>query len=64
MWGSDFTRLRWLPGVQGGGLAPRDRWRLYSDSVSYLRDTSELSQSDKEKLFNGTIRRVLRWPNA
>lgn len=60
MWGTDFTRLRWIPVV--GGLAPRDQWHLYSDSVNYLRDTTEISQSDKEQLFSGTIRRVLRWP--
>jgi len=64
MWGSDFTRLRSVPAVFGGGLATRDRWRLYSDSVSYLRETTELSQADKEKLFGGSIRRVLRWPKA
>src|SRR5215207_4252959 len=60
MWGTDFTRLRWVPVV--GGLAPRDQWHLYSDSVNYLRDTTELSQADKEQMFGGTIRRVLRWP--
>ncbi|HEU0168814.1 MAG TPA: amidohydrolase family protein [Chloroflexota bacterium] len=64
LWGSDFTRLRWIPQYLGGGTAPRDQWRLYSDSVSYLRDTTELSQSDKEQIFGGTIRRVLRWPKA
>jgi L-fuconolactonase len=62
MWGTDFTRLRWVPVV--GGLAPRDQWHLYSDSVNYLRDTTELSQADKEQLFSGTIRRVLRWPKS
>jgi L-fuconolactonase len=62
MWGTDFTRLRWIPVV--GGLAPRDQWHLYSDSVNYLRDTTELSQADKEQLFSGTIRRVLRWPKT
>lgn len=60
MWGSDFTRLRWIPVT--GGLAPREQWHYYSDSVGYLRDTTELSQGDKEMIFGGTIRRVLRWP--
>jgi L-fuconolactonase len=62
MWGSDFTRLRWVPVV--GGLAPRDQWRFYSDSVNYLRDTTEIGPRDKELIFAGTIRRVLRWPKA
>jgi L-fuconolactonase len=64
MWGSDFTRLRRKPMVDGGGPAPRDTWHLYSDSVNYLRDTTELSATDKEKIFGGTIRAVLRWSNG
>jgi predicted TIM-barrel fold metal-dependent hydrolase len=62
VWGTDFTRMRWVP--QSTKLAPRDQWRLYSDCVNYLRDTNELSQSDKEKMFGGTIRRILRWPKV
>jgi L-fuconolactonase len=61
MWGSDFTRLRmgWGSLEQG----PRDKWAgLYSDNVHFLLDTTELSQSDKEKIFAFTIRRVLEWP--
>ena len=61
MWGTDFTRMRWVPGP-GAQLAPRNQWRLYSDCLNYLRDTSELGASDKEKMFSTTIRRVLRWP--
>jgi predicted TIM-barrel fold metal-dependent hydrolase len=61
MWGTDFTRMRWLPGGSSA-LAPRERWRWYSDCLNYLRDTNELSASDKEKMFGTTIRRVLRWP--
>jgi predicted TIM-barrel fold metal-dependent hydrolase len=62
MWGSDFTRLRMAEGnttLNG----PKSAWAgLYSDSVNYLRDTNEVSQAEKEKLFGGTIRRILRWP--
>jgi len=60
MWGSDFTRMRWIPVT--GGLAPREQWKLYSDCLNYLRDTDELSAADKELILGGTIRRVLRWP--
>jgi L-fuconolactonase len=61
MWGSDYTRLRMAPGTTERG--PRSGWGgLYSDSVNYLRDTDELSSSDKETIFSGTIRRLLRWP--
>ena len=52
MWGSDFTRLRWIPVV--GGLAPREQWHYYSDSVNYLRDTNELSRTDKDMILRAT----------
>ena len=32
------------------------------DVLNYLRDTNELSASDKEKMLGGAIRKVLRWP--
>jgi hypothetical protein len=54
--------MRWLPGSQTP--APRERWRSYSDCLTYLCDTDELSASDKDKLFGKTIRRVLRWPKG
>jgi L-fuconolactonase len=60
MWGTDFTRMRWIPQTNGE-LAPRDRWKSYSDCLTYLRDTDEISEADKEQLFAKTIRRVLRW---
>jgi predicted TIM-barrel fold metal-dependent hydrolase len=60
MWGSDFTRLRCAPGTNKRG--PRESWAgLYSDCVNFLRDTPEVSQSDKELMFAGTIRKILRW---
>jgi predicted TIM-barrel fold metal-dependent hydrolase len=61
MWGTDFTRMRWIPQTSAQ-LAPRSQWRFYSDCLNYLRDTDELSASDKEKMLSTTIRRVLRWP--
>jgi len=62
MWGSDFTRLRMAPlSIQPG---PREGWFLYSNELNYLRDTDEVSDSDKEQLFGGTIRRLLRWPKT
>ena len=62
MWGSDFTRLRWAPLTLDPG--PREGWFLYSDSLNYLRDTDEVSDSDKAAIFAGTIRRLLRWPET
>jgi predicted TIM-barrel fold metal-dependent hydrolase len=60
-WGTDFTRMRWIPQTSSQ-LAPRDQWKNYCDCVNYLRDTNEISASDKEKIFGGSIRRALRWP--
>jgi L-fuconolactonase len=63
MWGSDFTRLRSARGMNQ--RAPREAWvGLYSDCVSFFRDTTEISQADKEAIFAGTIRRLLRWPKG
>ncbi len=62
-WGSDYTRMRWRPAPEGG-TAPRDEWRWYSDALNYLRDTNELSESDKEQMLGGAIRRVLNWPKV
>jgi predicted TIM-barrel fold metal-dependent hydrolase len=60
---SDFTRLRMAPGTTDRGR--RDQWAaLYGDSVNYLRDTTEVSQSDKELLFGGALRSLLRWPRT
>jgi predicted TIM-barrel fold metal-dependent hydrolase len=61
LWGTDFTRMRWIPQTSSE-LRPFKEWKYYSDCVSYLRDTNELSESDKEKMFGKTVRRVLRWP--
>jgi hypothetical protein len=51
--------MRWIPRTSGE-LALRDRWKSYSDCFTYLRDTNEISEADKEQLFAKTIRRVLR----
>jgi predicted TIM-barrel fold metal-dependent hydrolase len=61
MWGSDYTRMRWVP-MTNGDLAPRGQWKYYSDCLTYLRDTGEISEADKEEILGGTLRRVLRWP--
>ena len=65
LWASDFTRMRWLPTLSSGGggtrFAPFKDWKYYSDCLSYLRDTDQISESDKEWVFAKTVRRVLRW---
>jgi predicted TIM-barrel fold metal-dependent hydrolase len=48
MWGSDYT-------------VTRDH-HTYAEALFCLRDTDRLSGRDKESLFGGTLRRLLRWP--
>jgi L-fuconolactonase len=59
MWGSDMTRLRWDSNLK---TAERSAWSgTYSDSLHFLRDTSQIGESEKADLFGGTLRRVLSW---
>lgn len=52
MWASDFTRLRMVP--------DGEPWAsLYSHALNLLRDTTELSASDKEQLLGGTATRLI-----
>jgi predicted TIM-barrel fold metal-dependent hydrolase len=60
MWGSDYTRMRAAPRDTKRG-PKKDWYGLYSESVDFLRYSAEASQADKEKIFSGTIRRLLRW---
>jgi hypothetical protein len=64
MWASDMTRQRWGTETPVGpdGFPPRSDWKPYADALYYLLHTNEISQSDKAHLFNGTIRRALKWP--
>jgi predicted TIM-barrel fold metal-dependent hydrolase len=57
-WGSDYTRMRHF------NQKPFGDWWYYSDVLNYIRDTNELSASDKEKILGGAIRKVLRWPKV
>lgn len=50
MWGSDFS-------------VTRDH-HTYAEALFYLRATDRLSEGEKEALFGGTIRRLLRWPRG
>ena len=48
MWGSDLTRCAPL--------------HCYRESVDFLLCSDEVSESDKEMLFSGSVRRWLDWP--
>jgi len=59
-WGSDYTRMRWIPETSSQ-LAPRDQWKRYCDCLNYLLQTDEISASDKEWMLGKAIRKALRW---
>jgi hypothetical protein len=69
MWASDYTRMRWLPSDPNDKpgppkFAPRSEWKSYAECLNYLLYTNEISQSDKEHLFNKAVRKALRWPKT
>jgi L-fuconolactonase len=66
MWASDYTRMRWglAEDPSQPGPRPRREWESYANSLHYLLYTNEISQSDKEQLFSGAVRRALKWEIA
>ena len=56
LWASDFTRLRLV--------GPGERAWLYSDALNFIRDTTELSPSDKVFILGANTRRLLSWSAA
>jgi L-fuconolactonase len=56
MWGSDFTRL-----MMGPNFARGKPVRTYAEIFYFMKHVIELSESDQEKLFGGTLRRLYRW---
>jgi predicted TIM-barrel fold metal-dependent hydrolase len=50
MWASDFTQSFHTFG------------RPWAEALHYLLDSDQLSQSEKEWLFGGSLRQALRWP--
>jgi L-fuconolactonase len=49
MWGSDITRAR---------------SHSYCDALGYLRHTDRLTEEEKAMVLGGSLRQVLRWPQA
>jgi L-fuconolactonase len=47
IWGSDWTRTT--------------KWCSYAEATDYIRDTAELSQSEKEQIMGRTLRQIFRW---
>lgn len=61
MWGSDYTRMHQADLPPG---RMRRRGLPYSESLSYLLRSDRIGMGDKQKLFGGTLRRVLDWSRA
>ena len=52
MWASDYTVAR----DQNGNS--------WAQTLYYLLDSDELTASEKEWIFGGSLRRVLNWPRG
>jgi L-fuconolactonase len=50
MWASDYTQIR----ANSGGT--------WADELGYLRDSDQLSETEKAWLLGRSVRQVLRWP--
>ena len=65
MWGTDIYRIQHriggIPGAEGRHYTYPGK-HTYAEAVLFLRESTELSQSDKEQMFAGTARLLLRWP--
>ena len=56
-------KLNWgFPGIEGANRTRMPEGISYENAVSYVRDTVELSTSDKETLMAGSLRTVFNWP--
>ena len=65
MWASDIWRFngRIGPHIElAEAQVPYPGKHTYAESVMFIRDTTELSLSEKEQILGGTVKRVLRWP--
>jgi L-fuconolactonase len=49
MWGSDWTRVHNAS---------------YAESLQYVADSTQLSESDKEKILGANLRRIFKWQRA
>ena len=50
MWASDYTQARTETGTS------------WANTLYYIRDADELSETEKEWVLGRTVRQILRWP--
>ncbi len=64
MWGSDISRVQGRIGFDvrmAAGLGPYEGKHSYAEALFYLRETTELSASDKNMILGETAAKLLRW---
>jgi L-fuconolactonase len=65
-WASDIGRfhgrLGWENGSAPIGQAPYPGKHSYAESLFSIRESSELTQNEKELLLGGTVQQLLGWP--
>ncbi len=62
-WASDFTRGRWGTSTPPDetGFPRREDWKSYCENLSFIKDSNQVSEADKQWLLGGTILKALRW---
>lgn len=67
VWGSDITRVMGRSRPPAGEAFDTDLLRdyrgkhTYAEAVSFIRDTSEVSSSEKQMILGGSLRTLFRW---
>jgi predicted TIM-barrel fold metal-dependent hydrolase len=67
MWATDITRFHGRIGL--GYRDPKAESgypgkHTYAEALHFISDTDQLSESDKEWILGGTVRRLLQWPQV
>lgn len=67
LWGSDMTRILGRSRPPAGEVFDPELLRdyngkhTYSESVSFIRDTDQLSETEKQMILGGSLRAILKW---
>jgi L-fuconolactonase len=70
MWGTDITRVQGMvrtPAISDADYCAPEPYpgrHNYAQALHYMLDTDQLSQSEKEAILGGTMRRIFRWPRS
>ncbi len=67
MWGSDISRIQGRVGFDiriAAGEQQYEGKHTYAEALLYLRETNELSESEKNLILGGTAQKLLRWASV